>query len=373
MKSKIHFICWILLTLSLSLHAQQGLTKWPKGTSPEEIGKKVSNRFLQSPHGKYNSNDKAHIPYFEACTWYGALTFAKETRNNSLFEGLEQRYNKLAKQEAHLFPEPNHVDFNVFGAMVLELYLQTLNQEYLSIGIPYANKQWDLPTDSVLTDTGNKYHQEGYSWQTRLWIDDMYMITLVQSQASRATGDKKYLDRAAKEMVFYLDELQQPNGLFFHAPDVPFFWGRGNGWMAAGMTELLRVLPTENVNYPRILEGYKKMMKTLLSYQTDTGAWRQLIDDPLSWKESSCTGMFTFAMITGIKNGWLEKNLFESAARKGWLALVSFINPAGDITEVCEGTGKKNDHQYYLDRKRNVGDFHGQAPVLWCATALLRK
>jgi rhamnogalacturonyl hydrolase YesR len=78
-------------------------------------------------------------------------------------------------------------------------------------------------------------------------------------------------------------------------------------------------------------------------------------------------------MITGIKNGWLEKNLYENAARKGWLAVVSFINPAGDITEVCEGTGKKNDHQYYLDRKRNVGDFHGQAPVLWCATALLRK
>jgi rhamnogalacturonyl hydrolase YesR len=133
------------------------------------------------------------------------------------------------------------------------------------------------------------------------------------------------------------------------------------------------VLPADNPNYARIMVSYKKMMNTLLSYQTESGAWRQLIDDPQSWKESSCTGMFTFAMITGIKNGWLEKNPYENAARKGWLAVVSFINPDGDITEVCEGTGKKNDHQYYLDRKRNVGDFHGQAPVLWCATALLRK
>jgi hypothetical protein len=33
----------------------------------------------------------------------------------------------------------------------------------------------------------------------------------------------------------------------------------------------------------------------------------------------------------------------------------------------------KNDHQYYLDRKRLTGDLHGQAPLLWCATALLRK
>lgn len=41
----------------------------------------------------------------------------------------------------------------------------------------------------------------------------------------------------------YLDELQRPNGLFYHAPDVPYYWGRGNGWVAAGMAELLQCLP----------------------------------------------------------------------------------------------------------------------------------
>ena len=80
------------------------------------------------------------------------------------------------------------------------------------------------------------------TWQTRLWIDDMFMITMVQAQAFRATGERAYMDRAAKEMVVYLNELQRPNGLFYHAPDVPFFWGRGNGWMAAGTAELLRSL-----------------------------------------------------------------------------------------------------------------------------------
>ena len=42
----------------------------------------------------------------------------------------------------------------------------------------------------------------------------MYMITIVQSEAYKATGDPKYINRAAKEMVLYLDELQHPNGLF---------------------------------------------------------------------------------------------------------------------------------------------------------------
>src|SRR5438045_8157874 len=123
----------------------------------------------------------------------------------------------------------------------------------------------------------------------------MFMITMAQAQAYRATGNPDYIERAAKEMVFYLDGLQRTNGLFYHAPDVPFFWGRGNGWMAAGMSELLRSLPKNNPDRPRITEGYKTMMAALLKYQAEDGMWRQLIDDAQSWKETSCTGMFTFA------------------------------------------------------------------------------
>jgi len=41
------------------------------------------------------------------------------------------------------------------------------------------------------------------------------------------------------------------------------------------------------------------------------------------------------------------------------------------VREVCIGTNKLNDFNYYLDRPRTTGDFHGQAPVLWCAAALL--
>jgi len=52
--------------------------------------------------------------------------------------------------------------------------------------------------------------------------------------------------------------------------------------------------------------------------------------------------------------------------------LVSYIEPNGDIRNVCEGTGKNNNLQYYLDRKGKTGDLHGQAPILWSASALLR-
>lgn len=368
----------VLLFMSTGAYAQSknaaaDFKNWPAGSGPQDIGNIIANRFVATPHTNFNRPGPPKvITYPETCTWYGALTFAKVTGNKKLTQQLAARFEPLLGSRDTLVPIPDHVDYTVFGSVPLELYMQTKDARYLKLGQHFADKQWAPPEGKRVTAESHRFYNKGLTWQTRLWIDDMFMITAVQSQAYRATGNRRYIDKAANEMVFYLDSLQQPNGLFYHAPDVPYFWGRGDGWMAVGMSELLRSLPKDNPNRSRIMNGYKKMMATLLKYQAEDGMWRQLIDDPASWKETSCTGMFTCAFITGVKEGWLDPKVFGPAARKAWLSLIKYINADGDITDVCEGTNKKNDHQYYLDRKRNTGDLHGQAPLLWCATALLR-
>jgi unsaturated rhamnogalacturonyl hydrolase len=355
-------------------NAQANLKHWPKGTSPQEIGKRVADRFIATPHTNFGKKTPPrNITYSEVCTWYGALTFGEESGNKELFRKLKDRFDILIKKESNLIPVPDHVDRTVFGAIPLELYKQTKQESYLVMGKNFADIQWNTPDSLQLKPELQEYFKNGLSWQTRMWIDDMYMITAVQAQATRATNDITYIDRAAIQMVVYLDSLQRDNGLFYHAPDVPFFWGRGNGWMAAGFTELLTTLPKNHPQREKIMAGYKKMMTTLLKYQDESGMWKQLIDDPQSWPETSCTGMFTFAMITGVKNGWLDKKIYTAAARKGWLALLTYLNENGDIRDVCQGTNKKNDRQYYLNRERLTGDMHGQAPLLWCASALLRN
>ena len=40
---------------------------------------------------------------------------------------------------------------------------------------------------------------------------------------------------------------------------------------------------------------------------------------------------------------------------------------------VCEGTMLGDNSEHYRNRKALTGDLHGQAPVLWCAYALLAK
>lgn len=347
--------CLALLSAAHPALAQKDFGDWPAGKSPREIGKRVAERFVASAHLRTNT-----IIYPEVCAWYGALTFAKLSGDKDLTRRLIARFDPLLGADSKLVPTERHVDYSVFGTVPLEIYIQTKDKKYLDLGRMIADRQWENPTPDGLTA------------ETRFWIDDMFMITAVEVQAFRATGGGKYIDRAALEMTAYLEKLQQPNGLFYHAPDVPFYWGRGNGWVAVGMAEMLRSLPKDHPKRAAILVPYLKMMDTLLKFQGPDGMWKQLIDHPEAWPETSSTGMFTFAMITGVKNGWLEEKTYGPAARKAWLALTGYINADGDISNVCEGTNKLNDLQYYLDRKRNTGDLHGQAPMLWCATALLR-
>lgn len=360
--------------------SKQEFGDWPRDRSPVAIGKRVAERFVATPHTNFGRpTPPRSITYPETCTWYGALTFARLSEDTALTQKLIARFEPLFGPNAHLIPTQDHVDPSVFGAVPFELYIQTRDPRYLPIGKTIADRQWAPPTQERLQSLPPEERQivaeavaARLSQQTRFWIDDMYMITALQAQAFRATGERAYIDRAGREMAVYLDKLQQPNGLFYHAPDVPFFWGRGNGWMAAGMAELLRSLPEDHPNRARVMSGYRKMMSTLLEYQTEAGMWRQLIDRRESWPETSCTGMFTFALATGVQQGWLDARTCAPAARKAWLGVIQYLNEDGDIREVCEGTNKKNDYQYYMDRKRNVGDLHGQAPLLWSASAFLR-
>lgn len=334
------------------------LSGWPESADPRAIGARVSARFLESPHMFLPSSGTIH--YAEVCTWYGALTFARAAGDEALVARLAERFEPLFGPQQDFVPPIDHVDHAVFGTVPLEIYLQLARPRHRVLGLAFADGQWDRP------------RTDGLTWHTRFWIDDMYMITALQTQAYRATGAAHYLDRTAAQMVAYLDALQRPNGLFFHAPDTPFFWGRGNGWMAAGMSELLRELPASHRHHARILAGYHAMMASLLRHQSESGMWLQLIDEPEAWPETSSTAMFTFAFVTGVKHGWLDRDTYGPAARRAWLALATYLDERGDVREVCVGTGTRNDRQYYLDRPRSTGDFHGQAPVLWCTAALLR-
>jgi rhamnogalacturonyl hydrolase YesR len=317
--------------------------------SPAETGKKIVDNITGRRFG---------WRYQKVCTYYGSLILADVLGDKTITERIAKGYAPYL--EGKKKPHMGHVDYNVFGIWPYELYRQTGQQKYLAI------------PEKLNRDEFKELNAEGLSGLSRYWVDDMYMVGSFQVQAYKSMKDTVYLNRAARQLVVYCARLQRENGLFFHREDAPFFWGRGNGWAAAAMSEVLMVLPAGNKYYPPIMSAYRKMMRTLIGYQGSDGMWHQLLDDPASYPESSCTGMFVFALATGLDKGWLPEDEFMDKTLAGWKALAGYVNNKGEVENVCVGTNAKAKKKHYLTRPKSTGNYHGQAAALWAAAAMVR-
>jgi rhamnogalacturonyl hydrolase YesR len=326
--------------------------------SPQEVGNRIANNII--------SRDLSDA-YACACSFYGVCIFSEATNNPQLLSAVIDKYQPYVTGQKTP-RNPGHVDWNVFGILPFELYRQTGNyDDYVPLAKFYADTEFENP------------RPDGLSPYTRFWVDDMYMVGSLQAQAYKNLQDPKYINNGVTQLLGYIEEvedLQRPNGLFHHAYNSPFFWGRGNGWAAAAMTETLLAMPFDHPKRGQLMDAYQRMMDGLLEYQDESGMWYQLVnltENPGNWFETSSTGMFVFALATGVQHGWLVGDHYKNAAIGGWTALEGYVNNNGQVEEVCVGTGRGNSVQYYLDRPRRLGDFHGQAGVIWAATAMVRS
>lgn len=325
--------------------------------SAKTVGLLLAERFNRQTL-KFSS--VANLPgdgYKSACEWYGALGVAKLTNSQELLSSLVKKFDPFKTNfVSDMKAKDAHVDRYIFGIVPLEIYLDTADASYLPLGTEIAD------------------HQQVTN-QTRGAIDDMFMMTGLQLQAYRASQNDKYLSFMAKTMVDYL-KAQQPNGLFFHnETQARVHWGRGNGWFAAGMAEVMRDLPATSAHYQTILTGYQKMMDGLRTYQGKNGLWYQVLDAPdhaKNWEESSGSAMFTYAMIAGVRRGVLSAETFVPVIEAAWAGLQSKTSAQGDVSQICVGTWYKANAEEYMGLTRLTGDGHGQAPVLWVTAELLR-
>ena len=132
------------------------------------------------------------------------------------------------------------------------------------------------------------------------------------------------------------------------------FWGRGNGWVFAGLINILRELPRDYYSRKRYEALFIEMADKLLTRQRPDGFWSaSLLSRPeLSVAESSGTAFFTYGIASGINLGLLDRGRFAKVALRGWGALIGALNADGRLGRVQQmddrpGTADVNDSQFY--------------------------
>ena len=86
------------------------------------------------------------------------------------------------------------------------------------------------------------------------------MAGALLGRACILTGESRYVDVLAK---FLLEgNIQQDSGLFWHCRSAPFYWGRGNGFAAMGLTETLTYLPDDHAARGDVLDDVRPGFST---------------------------------------------------------------------------------------------------------------
>lgn len=212
-----------------------------------------------------------------------------------------------------------------------------------------------------------------------IWLDDLYMSVPALAQMGKLTGEMRYFDDAAKQVLQFARRMfNSDKGLFMHGwvqdMDVhpEFYWARCNGWALLAISELLDVIPVSHPLRGQILSLFRDHARGLASYQGAPGFWHQLIDRLDSYYETSATAIFTYCISHGINKGWLDVQAYGPMAILGWNAVQTKVNEQGQVEGTCVGTGMAFDPAFYYNRPVNVAAAHGYGPVIMAGAEIIR-
>jgi rhamnogalacturonyl hydrolase YesR len=233
-----------------------------------------------------------------------------------------------------------HADDYCIGQMYVELYRKYKQPEMIAPMKAYFDQILANPSSVNLEF---KFTDTSFPTERWSWCDALFMAPPVWAKMANVTNKKKYLDFMYQEYKFTTDYLyDKDEDLYFRdsnyftrkeANGAKVFWGRGNGWVFAGLPLIIRELPEKYKQKEYFETIFKDMAAKVLSIQQPDGSWHASLLDPSSYPnpEMSATAFFVFGLAWGIDNGYLEKEKYMPAVVSGWKAMVNSVWPDGKV------------------------------------------
>ena len=248
------------------------------------------------------------------------------------------------------------------------------------------------------TKSGEFWHKKIYPHQ--VWLDGFYMALPFYAEYTARYASKEQKDSLFTDIVHQFvagaeNTYDPATGLFRHAWDESksmfwcdpetglsaHAWGRATGWYAIALVEVLDYLPKTHPGYRTLIEQLNYFLEVLPKWaDKQTGMWYQVLDCPDregNYQESTCSIMFTYAFLKGLRRGYIDDSHAEYIMGLYPKFIDRFIkeNPDGTIsmTDCCAVGGlggaqmRKGDFDYYLSEPIIDNDCKGVGPFIWAS------
>jgi unsaturated rhamnogalacturonyl hydrolase len=178
------------------------------------------------------------------------------------------------------------------------------------------------------------------------WCDALFMAPPVLARMYVITGDRKYLDTLDRNWWITSDLLYDPaENLYFRDSRYlvqkekngePLFWARGNGWVLAGLANVLQFMPKDYPTRDKYLTQFRQMATRIAQLQTSDGLWKTGLLDPNAYPMTEVSGsaFYTYAMAWGINEGILDAKIFRPVITRSWAGMISHVYASGRLGSI---------------------------------------
>lgn len=186
------------------------------------------------------------------------------------------------------------------------------------------------------------------------WSDGLYMVMPVMTKMYKITNNRQYLDKLY-EYITFSDSIMfdKDENLYYRDAKYVYpkhksangkkdFWARGDGWVLAGLAKVIKDLPADYKHRDFFIQKFQKMAAAVAAIQRPEGYWTRSMMDPehAPGPETSGTAFFTYGILWGINNNYLDKTTYMPVVNKAWKYLkntavqkdgrVGYVQPIGE-------------------------------------------
>ncbi|MCP4045735.1 MAG: glucuronyl hydrolase [Gammaproteobacteria bacterium] len=344
-------LCFTVLSACATSPASQADLFAHKDTNPldratiDAVGDKVAEWQIANLNNlsdymrNYRNNIADRRGWHHGALYVGMMDWAGLPGNEQYYAP----FKKISEEEEWRLGERLfHGDDHIVGQMYLTFYEREKDPKMIDHTIRQLNQVLVANPSDSLEFLGDGIRGVGRACQLRwCWCDALFMSPQTWMRLSLATGEDQYMAYADKEFWATTDYLKDPetslyfrDSRYFERRDEEgnkIFWARGNGWVYAGLVNILRILPKDHPSYPKYVQLYRDMSKTIAGLQHENGLWSPSLLASKSKPETSGSGFMTYGLAWGVNSGHLDKATYGPVVKKGWTALVAAVADDGKL------------------------------------------
>ncbi|MCO5235969.1 MAG: DUF4962 domain-containing protein [Chitinophagaceae bacterium] len=282
-----------------------------------------------------HSNGKPENTWTNAAFYAGLMEAYRATGSNRLLDSMLAMGRRNNWQPAKRY---DHADDIAISQTYIDLYRFKKDRSMIQPTVDTVAKLETVP--------GPEAARHGITWW---WCDALFMAPPTLVKLAKVLNDPSYLrlcDKLyqesygllfnRKEHLFARDATYLPDAqgnVKKEANGKRIFWGRGNGWVMAGLARVLEDMPADYASRIYYVDLFTEMAERLKDLQQPDGLWRTSLLDPASYPggETSGTGFICYALAWGINNNLLDKETFLPAVQSAWRGLNELLSDEGRL------------------------------------------